>query len=199
MSELYKRIMSLCESSGMSGYKLCKKAEIQPSVLTDLKMGRQSGLSAKNLEKIAGVLKVPSAFFLKRPPFDCWELINENRKGFLYYADIDPIDLELMWGIDFQNPDMAEARDFITFLSDAVEIARPTEEGDWDITLRPAYRRKKEKAPTPTEKGERPVTDKDIKFALFGDTEIDDDVLDEVKRFAQFAKEQRRQKENTGD
>lgn len=56
-----------------------------------------------------------------------------------------------------------------------------------------------ETAPTLTEKGERQVTDKDIKFALFGDTEIDDDVLDEVKRFAQFAKEQRRQKEQTGD
>ena len=57
----------------------------------------------------------------------------------------------------------------------------------------------KEKAPAPTEKDERQISDKDIKFALFGDTEIDDDVLDEVKRFAQFAKEQRRQKEKTGD
>ena len=186
MSELYKRIMSLCESCGMSGYKLCKKAEIQPSVLTDLKMGRQNGLSAKNLEKIARVLKVPSAFFLGRPPFDCWELINENRKGFLYYADIDPLDLELMWGIDPQNPDAAEAKDFITFLSDAVEIACPTEEGDWEITLRPAYRRKKGKAPVLTEKDERDIA-KDLERIMAqldeeGDLMFDGDPMSEEAR-----------------
>ena len=41
----------------------------------------------------------------------------------------------------------------------------------------------KEKAPTPN--GERPVSDDDIKFALFGgDGEITDAMYDEVKRFA---------------
>ncbi len=53
MSDLYNRIMSLCDNAGISGYRLCKDAGIQPSVLTDLKMGRQLGLSAKNADKIA--------------------------------------------------------------------------------------------------------------------------------------------------
>lgn len=52
MSDLYNRIMSLCDNAGISGYRLCKDAGIQPSVLTDLKMGRQLGLSAKNADKI---------------------------------------------------------------------------------------------------------------------------------------------------
>ena len=56
-----------------------------------------------------------------------------------------------------------------------------------------------DKAPVLIKEDRHQITDNDIKFALFGDTEIDDDVLDEVKRFAQFAKEQRRQKEKTGD
>lgn len=56
-----------------------------------------------------------------------------------------------------------------------------------------------EKTPAPEKGDRRSVTDEDIKFALFGDAEIDDDMLDEVKRFARFAKEQRRQKEQTGD
>lgn len=44
-----------------------------------------------------------------------------------------------------------------------------------------------EKAPTP--EGERPVSDDDIKFALFGgDGEITDAMYDEVKRFAQMVK-----------
>ena len=35
----------------------------------------------------------------------------------------------------------------------------------------------------------RPITDDEIKFALFGTREIDDDVLDRVKQFAKFAQE----------
>lgn len=43
------------------------------------------------------------------------------------------------------------------------------------------------KAPTP--KGERKISDDDIKFALFGgDGEITDAMYDEVKRFAQMVK-----------
>ena len=47
-----------------------------------------------------------------------------------------------------------------------------------------------EKAPTP--KGERPVGDDELKFALFGTQEIDDEILDEVKAFALFAKDRRK-------
>lgn len=35
-------------------------------------------------------------------------------------------------------------------------------------------------------------SDAALKFALFGDTEVDDDVFEEVKRFARFAQEQKR-------
>lgn len=48
------------------------------------------------------------------------------------------------------------------------------------------------KAPTP--EGEREATDDDIKFALFGDADIDDDLYDEVKRFARFAKAQKEER-----
>ena len=53
MDSLYKNITDLCDQAGISGYRLCKEAGVQPSILTDLKMGRQKGLSAKNAEKIA--------------------------------------------------------------------------------------------------------------------------------------------------
>lgn len=46
----------------------------------------------------------------------------------------------------------------------------------------------------PTQKGEREVGDDDIKFALFGTREIDDDVLDRVKQFAKFAQENEKNK-----
>ena len=43
----------------------------------------------------------------------------------------------------------------------------------------------------PTASGERSVNDDDIKFALFGDAEIDDELYEEVKAFARFAKERK--------
>lgn len=46
----------------------------------------------------------------------------------------------------------------------------------------------------PTQEGERKVSDDDIKFALWGTREIDDDVLDRVKQFAKFAQENEKNK-----
>ena len=48
----------------------------------------------------------------------------------------------------------------------------------------------------PTSEGERSVSDDDINFALFGDAEIDDELYEEVKAFARFAKE-RKEKRST--
>ena len=80
MSDLYNRIMSLCDKAGISGYRLCKDAGIQPSVLTDLKMGRQLGLSAKNADKIASYFGVSVGYLLgteqkKSPPLKAMSLI----------------------------------------------------------------------------------------------------------------------------
>ena len=46
----------------------------------------------------------------------------------------------------------------------------------------------------PTQEGERKVSDNDIKFALWGTREIDDDVLDRVRQFAKFAQENEKNK-----
>ena len=64
MSKIYERIVFLCERAGISGYKLCKDIGIQPSILTDLKMGRQSGLSAKNADKVSKYFNVPMSYLL---------------------------------------------------------------------------------------------------------------------------------------
>lgn len=64
MVELYKVITSLCEERGISGYRLCKDTGIQPSILTDLKKGRQKGLSAQNAEKIASYFGVSVTYLL---------------------------------------------------------------------------------------------------------------------------------------
>lgn len=50
------------------------------------------------------------------------------------------------------------------------------------------------KAPAP--EGERKVNEEDIKFALFGDASIDDELYEEVKAFARFAKERKEKRSN---
>ena len=64
MSDLHKSIMELCSKKGISGYRLCKDTGIQPSILTDLKMGRQKCLSAKNMEKVASYFGVTVEYLL---------------------------------------------------------------------------------------------------------------------------------------
>ncbi|CUQ26992.1 Uncharacterised protein [Flavonifractor plautii] len=60
------------------------------------------------------------------------------------------------------------------------------------VTLDEVYGEETKKAPT--QDGERKVSDDDIKFALWGTREIDDDVLDRVRQFAKFAQENEKNK-----
>ena len=64
MSNMYNTIAELCNMAGITGYKLCKDIGIQPSTLTDLKMGRKTGLSAKNASKIAEYFGVSVEYLL---------------------------------------------------------------------------------------------------------------------------------------
>ncbi len=64
MNNLHKIITELCEKKGVSGYRLCKDTGIQPSILTDMKMGRQKSLSAVNAEKIANYFDVSVGYLL---------------------------------------------------------------------------------------------------------------------------------------
>lgn len=52
-----------------------------------------------------------------------------------------------------------------------------------------------EKEKAPTQEGERQVSDDDIMFALWGDSDdVDKDDLDDVKRYAAFVRERKKQK-----
>ncbi len=109
MGNLYTTIQTLCEGRGIRPGRLCDELNLSRGLMTDLKMGRKSGVSAVTAQKIAGYFGVSVAYLLGE-----------------------------------------------------------------------------EEAPTPTG---RPISDEDIKFALFGgDGEITDEMYDEVKRFAQMVK-----------
>ena len=64
MSDLYKKIMSLCEEKGIKGGKMCTDIGISKGILTDLKMGRQTGISTANAQKIAAYFGVSVGYLL---------------------------------------------------------------------------------------------------------------------------------------
>ena len=64
MATLYENIISLCESRGIKGGKMCADTGISKGLLTDLKMGRRSGVSAVTAQKIASYFNVSVGYLL---------------------------------------------------------------------------------------------------------------------------------------
>ena len=64
MGTLYERIISLCQERGITGGKLCTDLQMSKGTLTDLKMGRQTGLSAAKAQKIASYFNVSVGYLL---------------------------------------------------------------------------------------------------------------------------------------
>ena len=90
MSILYKNIISLCEEKGIKGGKLCTDIGMSKGILTDLKMGRQTGISAANAQKIASYFDVSVGYLLgeeeKEKPTAQGDGLTENQKELIEFA-----------------------------------------------------------------------------------------------------------------
>lgn len=64
MGNLYDNIISLCKEKGIKGGKMCTDIGISKGTLTDLKMGRQTSLSAVKAQKIADYFGVSVGYLL---------------------------------------------------------------------------------------------------------------------------------------
>ena len=64
MGTLYDNIIALCEKRGIKGGKLCSDIGISKGLLTDLKMGRRTGVSAVTAQKIASYFGVSVGYLL---------------------------------------------------------------------------------------------------------------------------------------
>ena len=64
MGTLYKNIIALCEQRGIKGGKMCTDLGISKGLLTDLKMGRRTGVSAATAQKIASYFGVSVGYLL---------------------------------------------------------------------------------------------------------------------------------------
>lgn len=64
MGNLYETINTLCEERGVKGGTMCSEVGISKGLLTDLKMGRRSGVSAVTAQKIASYFGVSVGYLL---------------------------------------------------------------------------------------------------------------------------------------
>lgn len=89
MGTLYDNIMELCESRGIKGGKMCTDVGISKGLLTDLKMGRRTGVSAVTAQKIATYFDVSVGY-----------LLGEEDKKEKPTDDIDGLSMEMQELID---------------------------------------------------------------------------------------------------
>jgi transcriptional regulator with XRE-family HTH domain len=102
MSNLYERIYNLCEEKGIKGAKMCTDTGISKGLLTDLKMGRRTGVSATTAQKIASYFGVSVGYLLgeeeqKNKPTNNGELSEGHKKLYEFIESVpdDKVDLVL--------------------------------------------------------------------------------------------------------
>lgn len=86
MSILHKRIEGLCAEKGITGYRLCKDIGISPNIMTELKMGRRDGISAKTANKIASYFDVSVAYLLgeeEKPATETGDGLSDEERKFI--------------------------------------------------------------------------------------------------------------------
>ena len=97
MGTLYENIIALCDEKGIKGGKMCTDIGMSKGILTDLKMGRQSGISATNAQKIASYFGVSVGYLLgeeekeEKPTVNDDEL-SDNMKKLMDFARSVPED-----------------------------------------------------------------------------------------------------------
>jgi transcriptional regulator with XRE-family HTH domain len=93
MGNLYDTIIALCESRGIKGGKMCTDLGISKGLLTDLKMGRRTGVSAVTAQKIAAYFDVSVGYLLgeeemgikKEQPTE-FDGLSKKRKALMQFA-----------------------------------------------------------------------------------------------------------------
>lgn len=90
MGNLYNTIMELCESKGIKGAKMCTDVGISKGLLTDLKMGRRTGVSAVTAQKIASYFDVSVGYLLgeeeKEKPTAQGDGLSDGQKQLIEFA-----------------------------------------------------------------------------------------------------------------
>lgn len=129
---------------------LCKNADITPSgVANAIGFNRATVTTWKNtgntpkgdlLIKIAKYFDVPIDFLLGLPPFDNWDSMNSDKKGFIDASKTDSKLLYAIWGIDYSSTKSIPLIPFIKFVDEAILSAEMESDGSWIIELNDGFK-----------------------------------------------------------
>lgn len=106
MSNLYSRIEALCKQKDINVTTMCRETGVTRGNLTDLKMGRTSSLSARNLDKISSYFGVSIEYLLngeqkENAPADPGKDVSDEDIKAAFFNGADPSltkeDRDAMW------------------------------------------------------------------------------------------------------
>lgn len=80
MATLYDRLALLCSQKGIKGGRMCTDLGISKSLMTDLKMGRKTGITAVTAQKIASYFGVSVGYLLGEEDQKEKPLINNDEE-----------------------------------------------------------------------------------------------------------------------
>lgn len=95
MGTLYENIIALCTQRGIKGGKLCSDIGMSKGILTDLKMGRQTGISLANAQKIADYFGVTVDYVLGKenaPTVSGERTVDLSEVDFAFYGGYKELD-----------------------------------------------------------------------------------------------------------
>lgn len=112
MSELYKKIESLCKFNGVTVTTMCKESGASRGSLSDLKTGRKQDLSRKTLSKIAYYFNVPVDYFSEAKP--------AKEKDPVQHHEVSDEDIKfaLFGGGPVTDAQYAEVKQFVNFIKE---------------------------------------------------------------------------------
>lgn len=93
MSDLYNNIHALCEKENIKDGTLCSKVGVTRSTLSELKRGRTTSLSLKNLQKIADYFGVSISDLTGEAPE---QKEKPSTDGEIDWGSLSPEDVELV-------------------------------------------------------------------------------------------------------
>lgn len=129
-----EKLSALMDDGKITAYKVWKDTGLQQSMLGRWCKGEQEPLS-KSRDELAKYFNVPIKYFTEAPPFDMWDYIKNRRESLLHYMYLPMSLFEKLTKVrDINEMSLVQ---FINFVDSTVEDIRLTEEGDFDLTLKP--------------------------------------------------------------
>lgn len=163
MSDMYEKILMLCEENGIKPGRLCADTGLSRGLMTDLKMGRTQTLSAKNVKKVADYFNVTTDYLL----------------GFTVQSQIDSTQRkieQLKREVDVASGAARER------LLDELDLLK---ESYSDLCLAQELAMSAEKK-TPTPEGEFHIINKDIRMIARAGLKMTPEQAENVRKYAQY-------------